>query len=88
VSNKVDEFLLGSDWLEKYGAKWDFAEGTVTLGDHCIKVHRRRREGICRRVVVAHDCMVPAKHEANITVRMEDNGITLPLATGLWNRKV
>ena len=21
VSNKVDEFLLGSDWLEKYGAK-------------------------------------------------------------------
>ena len=31
VSNKVDEFLLGSDWLEKYGAKWDFADGTVTL---------------------------------------------------------
>jgi len=43
VSNKVDEFLLRSDWLEKYGAKWDFADGTVTLGDHCIKVHRRHR---------------------------------------------
>jgi len=80
VSNKVDEFLLGSDWLEKYGAKWDFADGTVTLGDHCIRVHRRRRKGICRRVVVAHDCVVPAKHEANITVRMEDDGITLPPA--------
>jgi len=78
VSKKVDEFLLGSDWLEKYGAKWDFADGTVTLGDDCIKVHRRRREGICRRVVVAHDCVVPAKHEANITVRMEDNGIIFP----------
>ena len=47
VSDKVEEFLLGSDWLEKYGAKWDFADGTVTLGDHCIKVHCRRREGIC-----------------------------------------
>jgi len=78
VSNKVDEFLLGSDSLEKYGAKWDFAEGTMTLGGHCIKVHHRCREGICRRIVVAHDCMVPAKHEANITVRMEDDGITLP----------
>jgi len=78
VSSKVDEFLLGSDWLEKYGAKWDFADGTVTLGDHCIKVHRRRREGICRHIVVAHDCMVAAKHEANITVCMEDDGITLP----------
>jgi len=71
VSNKVDEFLLGSDWLEKYGAKWDFADGTVTLGDHCIKVHRSR-------IVVAHDCVVPAKHETNITVRMEDDGITFP----------
>ena len=39
MSNKVEVFLLGSDWLEKYGAKWDFAEGTVTLGDHYIKVH-------------------------------------------------
>jgi len=75
VSNKVDEFLFGSDWLEKYGAKWDFADGTVTLGDHCIKVHRRHREGICRRIVVAHDCVIPAKHEANVTARMEDDGI-------------
>jgi len=41
VFDKVDEFLLGSNWLEKYGAKWDFADGTVTLGDHCIKVHSR-----------------------------------------------
>jgi len=82
VSNKVDEFLLGSDWLEKYGAKWDFADGTVTLGDHCIKMHRKRREGICHRIVVAHDCVVPAKHEANVTVRMEDDGIPFP--TGDW----
>ena len=87
VSNKVDEFLLGSDWLEKYGAKWHFADGTVTLGDHCIKVHRRCREVIYRRIVVAHDCVVPAKHEANITVHMEDDGIPSLQVTGLWNHK-
>jgi len=28
------------------------------------------------------------KHEANITVRMEDDGITFPQAIGLWNHKV
>ena len=50
----------------------------MTLGDHCIKVHHRCREGICRRIVVAHDCMVPTKHEANITVHMEDDGISVP----------
>jgi len=78
VCSKVDDFLLGSDWLEKQGAQWDFASGTVTLGDRCIKVHLRHRNGICRRVVVASDCIVPTKHEANVLVRMEDDGLTLP----------
>jgi len=80
MSAKVDEFLLGSDWLEKQGAKWDFADGTVTLGDHCIKMHRRHRAGICRHIVVAHDCVMPARHKANVTVCMKDDGIPLPLS--------
>jgi len=78
VCSKVEDFLLGSDWLEKQGAQWDFASGTVTLGDRCIKVHRRHRTGICRRIVVAIDCIVPAKHEANVLVRMEDDGLPHP----------
>jgi len=41
VSKKVDEFLLGSDWLEKQGAKWDFPGQTVTLVDQIITVHCR-----------------------------------------------
>ena len=53
VCDKVEYFLLGSDWLEKQGAQWDFANGAVTLGDKCIKVHRRHRTGVCRRVMVA-----------------------------------
>ena len=36
------------------------------------------RGGICRRVVVIDDCVMPAKHEANVTTRMEDDGLTLP----------
>jgi len=30
VCSKVEDFLLGSDWLEKQGAQWNFATGTVT----------------------------------------------------------
>jgi len=82
VCNKVDDILLGSDCLEKQAAKWDFASGTVTLGDKTIKVHCRQRTGISRRIVVATDCIVPAKHEANVPVRMEDDG--LPLASYDW----
>jgi len=43
-----------------------------------IKVHRRQRNGISRHVVVASDCIVPAKHEVNVPVRMEDDGLPLP----------
>ena len=57
---------------------WDFANGTVTLGDKCIKVHRRHRAGICRRVMVASGCVIPAKHEANIPVYSEDDGVPIP----------
>jgi len=78
VCDKVEDFLLGSDWLEQQGAQWDFANGTVTLGDKCIKVHRRHQIGICRRVIVASDCTIPAKHEANIPVHFEDDGILIP----------
>jgi len=53
VSSKVEDFLLRSNWLEKQGAQWDFATGMVTLGDRCIKVHRRNRASVCRSVVVA-----------------------------------
>jgi len=36
VSPAIDEFILGSDWLEANGAKWDFATGTLSLGDRTI----------------------------------------------------
>jgi len=35
VCSKVEDFLLGSDWREQQGTQWDFASGTVTLGDKC-----------------------------------------------------
>jgi len=37
VCDKVVDFLLGSDWLEKQGAQWDFANGTVTLGTNALR---------------------------------------------------
>jgi len=78
VCSKVEDFLLGSDWLEQQGAHWDFASGTMTLGNKSIKVHRRHRAGICRRIVVTSDCIIPAKHEANVPIWMEDDDIPLP----------
>jgi len=37
VCDKVEDFLLGSDWLEKQGAQWDFTNSTVTLGTNILR---------------------------------------------------
>ena len=78
MCSKVEDFLLGSDWLEQQGAQLDFASGTMTLGNKSMKIHRRHRTGICCRIVVTSDCIIPAKHEANVPIQMEDDGIPLP----------
>jgi len=41
-------------------------------------VHRRHRAGVCHRIVVTHDCVIPAKHEANVSVHMEYEGVPIP----------
>jgi len=72
VSPAIDDFLLGSDWLEANGAKWDFATGTLHFGDRVVRVYRRTLGKMCRQVTVSEDFIVPARHEANVPVKMAD----------------
>lgn len=39
VSFAVDDFLLGSDSLLENKAKWDFAAGTISLGDTLVHAY-------------------------------------------------
>ena len=55
VSPAIDDFLLGSDWLEANGAKWDFATGTLQLGDCEIHAYRRTLGKMCSRVCTGLD---------------------------------
>ena len=47
VSPAIDDFLLGSDWLEANGAKWDFATGTLHFSDCIIHAYRRTFGMVC-----------------------------------------
>ena len=78
VSPAIDDFLLGSDWLEANRAKWDFATGTLQLGDCEIRAYRRTLGKMCRQVTVAEDTVVPARHEVNVPVQMTDKNIPHP----------
>jgi len=70
VSSAIDDFLLGSDWLEANEAKWDFATRTLQLGDRTICAYRRTLGKMCRQITVAEDIIVPARHEANVPIKI------------------
>jgi len=78
VSPAVDDFLLGSNWLETNGATWDFATGTLHFGDRVIHAYRRTLGRVCRQITVLESCVVPARHEANISVEMAELNIPHP----------
>jgi len=74
----INEFLMGSDWLAQDGVKWNFAESTISLGDKVIYAYQCVLNKVCRRVFVSEDCVVPPKYEANVLVKMQDDGIPHP----------
>jgi len=79
VSSSVDELLLGCDWLTKHKGRWDFATGVVQLGNIEVQTRPKRAPEIaCRRLVVAEKFTIPARHDANIPVRMETEGEPQP----------
>jgi len=82
VSSAIDDFLLGSDWLEANGAKWDFNMGTLHFRDRVIRAYRRTLGKLCRQITVLEDVIVPARHEANVPVKMADWDVPHP--TNNW----
>ena len=44
-----------------------------------IHAYRRTLGRVCRQITVSEDCVVPARHEANILVEMVDKGVLHPV---------
>jgi len=55
VSPAVEEFLLGGDWLVNNKCKWDFAEGTINVGNRLIRVHQCTASDVCRCILVTEN---------------------------------
>ena len=53
VSPDIEELLLGSDWLIRNQCRWNFAAGTIKVGDLELKAHKKSSVDTSRRVVVA-----------------------------------
>ena len=82
VSSAIDDFLLGSDWLIRKEAKWDFAAGTISFGNRTIHAYRCTLDRMCKRVIVSEDCVIPARHEANVPVKVLN--VDIPHRSDNW----
>ena len=80
MSPAIEELLLGSDWLVQNQCRWDFAAGTVYIGDHLIHTYRREQIDACRRIFVSEECIIPPRHEANVPVRMMYDNLHSPVS--------
>ena len=78
VSSAIDDFLLKSEWLIANGATWNFTTGAIKLGDRESHAYQRTLGWMCRHVMVSETVVVPARHEANVPVKVLDNGIPHP----------
>jgi hypothetical protein len=70
VSDSVDEFLLGFDWLQVNQCIWLFADGVIHVRGHALKLNKRRASNCIRRVYVADNVLVEKYSVAYVPVTL------------------
>src|SRR5678815_3710667 len=66
ITEQISELILGLEWLESQHALWNFGERWVKIQNHTFPIRTRKRQGNCRRIVVAQDVRVPPLSELDI----------------------
>ena len=70
VSNAVDEWLLGFDFLCKNQCVWNFATSTITIRGHDVQLKRRRVLNHVRRVIASDNVVIPSRAAAYVPVKL------------------
>jgi hypothetical protein len=82
--------MIGIDWLEAYSAVWEFASGSLFIGEkrYALK-HRHTKSTWIRRVTVAENIVIPARSECDVPVNVMCRNVgSEPISAGkLWITK-
>jgi len=68
VTNAIDDFILGSDWLTEQDVQWSFGQGKLLLGSRWIKLQQRDPAEPVRRIHATKAVSIPAMSEADVPV--------------------
>ena len=70
VVDNLEEVILGYDWLSHHQCQWDFARNVITVLGETFQLRRRATRAYVRRIYVAEDLVIPARHQANVPVKV------------------
>jgi len=70
VSEDLDEFILGYDFLERYNCEWLFGQHRIVINGLSVSLRNRPARSSVRRIYVREPTVVPADTSVNVPVRM------------------
>ena len=70
VSDEIDEFILGFDFLLRCRCQWLFAQRRIVINGHSVPLHCRPSRGAVRRVFVSEPVVIPADTSMNVPVKL------------------
>lgn len=89
VSDQVNEFILGLDWLERNDASWHFAEGILRIGSLTVQLKRRPNVVACvRSIYVRETVEVPASTQVYLPVDLAYASLIAPRADWVMEARV
>ena len=70
VSDEIDEFILGFDWLKQNKCRWMFDQAVLEINGTPIPLKTRPSRACVRRVYVKETVVLPNETQVNVPVRM------------------
>jgi len=85
VSDSVDEFMLGYDWLSQFRCHWFFDESILIINGVSVKLKQRQRatRADIRRVYVRETISIPTDSLVNVPVRLPISNVRTPNCDGM-----
>ena len=75
ASPQVTEIILGLNFLESHKVHWSFGDGTISMYGKIHRLFDREKQGLCRRVLLEEDSVVPPRSEVILPTYIEYTGI-------------
>jgi len=78
VSDDIQEFLLGFNYLKENNCEWLFAQNRIVINGHSVPLRSRPNKGAVRRVYVKESVTIPADTAMNVPVKLPFQNMRTP----------